>query len=209
MAADKPVSLSRLVAVFAKEKQPPGSNEISKAIEEIERDYDGRGIEIKRVAGGFRIQTRNDYAGWINRLFSERSPRYSRALLETLAIIAYRQPVTRGEIEEIRGISANSGVIHTLQERGWIRVVGHKESPGQPELLATSKDFLDYFNLKKLSDLPPLAGKKDFDRISPDLFEQLENKPCADDPHTGVQAEREGQSSVYGGDGPSIGDQPL
>ena len=117
-----------------------------------------------------------DYADWINHLFDDRPPRYSRALLETLAIIAYRQPITRAEIEEIRGVSVSSNIIRTLQERNWIRVVGQRDIPGKPELLATSKEFLDYFNLKKLSELPSLAEIKDFDQINPDLFEELEKE---------------------------------
>ncbi|MEE9575079.1 MAG: SMC-Scp complex subunit ScpB, partial [Gammaproteobacteria bacterium] len=113
---------------------------------------------------------------WINHLFDDRPPRYSRALLETLAIIAYRQPITRAEIEEIRGVSVSSNIIRTLQERNWIRVVGQRDIPGKPELLATSKEFLDYFNLKKLSELPSLAEIKDFEQINPDLFEELEKE---------------------------------
>jgi segregation and condensation protein B len=144
------------------------------ALAELQADYQDRGIELSEVASGYRIQVRSEYAEWINRLFDERPPRYSRALLETLAIIAYRQPLTRSEIEEIRGVGISSTIIKTLQEREWIRVVGHKDVPGHPELLATTREFLDYFNLKKLADLPSLSELREISHISPDLFDALE-----------------------------------
>ena len=120
------------------------------------------------------------YAQWINRLFDERPQRYSQALLETLAIIAYQQPVTRGEIENIRGVSLSTGIVRTLFEREWIKVVGHRDAPGHPELLATTKQFLDYFNLKELAELPSLGEIKDFDQIEPDLFESVDQAPDTD-----------------------------
>ena len=176
MVSERPVSLNRLLALFEKELDRPDKADVRAAIDQITEDYTGRGIEVKEVASGFRIQVNGDYSEWINLLFEDRPPRYSRALLETLAIIAYRQPVTRAEIEEIRGVSVSSSIIRTLQERSWIRVVGQRDIPGRPELLATSKEFLDYFNLKKLSELPALAEIKDFDQINPDLFDELEKK---------------------------------
>lgn len=176
MVSEKPVSLNQLLAIFEKESDVPGKADIKAAINQITEDYKGRGIELKEVSSGFRIQVNGEYADWINHLFDDRPPRYSRALLETLAIIAYRQPITRAEIEEIRGVSVSSNIIRTLQERIWIRVVGQRDIPGKPELLATSKEFLDYFNLKKLSELPSLAEIKDFDQINPDLFEELEKE---------------------------------
>ena len=176
MVSERPVSLNRLLALFEKELDRPEKADVRAAIDQITEDYTGRGIEVKEVASGFRIQVNGDYSEWINLLFEDRPPRYSRALLETLAIIAYRQPVTRAEIEEIRGVSVSSSIIRTLQERSWIRVVGQRDIPGRPELLATSKEFLDYFNLKKLSELPALAEIKDFDQINPDLFDELEKK---------------------------------
>jgi segregation and condensation protein B len=130
-------------------------------------------VELRELASGYRFQVREDYAAWVNRLFEERPQRYSRALLETLAIVAYRQPITRNEIEDIRGVSVSSNIVKTLQERGWVRVVGHRDVPGKPELLATTREFLDYFNLRKLSDLPSLEAIKDYDQINPDLFEVL------------------------------------
>ena len=176
MVSEKPVSLNQLLAIFEKESDVPEKADIKAAINQITEDYKGRGIELKEVSSGFRIQVNGDYAEWINHLFDDRPPRYSRALMETLAIIAYRQPITRAEIEEIRGVSVSSNIIRTLQERNWIRVVGQRDIPGKPELLATSKEFLDYFNLKKLSELPSLAEIKDFEQINPDLFDELEKE---------------------------------
>ena len=176
MVSEKPVSLTQLSAIFENESDIPEKADIKAAIDQIAEDYKGRGIELNEVASGFRVQVNSDYADWINHLFDDRPPRYSRALLETLAIIAYRQPMTRAEIEEIRGVSVSSNIIRTLQERNWIRVVGQRDIPGKPELLATTKEFLDYFNLKKLSELPSLAEIKDFDQINPDLFEELEKE---------------------------------
>ena len=180
MVASHPLSVSQLMSLFEEDQSlNPERTEIRSALDQLQLDYQDRGIEIVEVASGFRVQARDDYAEWINRLFDERPPRYSRALLETLAIIAYRQPITRAEIEEIRGVSVSSGIIKTLQERDWIKTVGHRDVPGKPSLLATTKGFLDYFNLKKLSDLPALADIKDFDSINPDLFDALDgDKPA-------------------------------
>lgn len=181
MVANQPLSISRIMNLFEEGGQlQPERKDIRAALEQLQLDYQGRGIELVEVASGFRVQANNDYAEWINRLFDERPPRYSRALLETLAIIAYRQPITRAEIEDIRGVSVSSGIVKTLQEREWVKVVGHRDVPGKPALLATTKAFLDYFNLKKLSDLPALADIKDFDSINPDLFEALEGEKPAE-----------------------------
>ncbi len=174
MVANQPLSINRLLSLFEEDAQlNPERNDVRSALEQLQLDYQERGIEIVEVASGFRVQARNDYAEWINRLFDERPPRYSRALLETLAIIAYRQPITRAEIEDIRGVSVSSSIVKTLQEREWVKVVGHRDVPGKPALLATTRNFLDYFNLKKLSDLPALSDIKDFDSINPDLFDAL------------------------------------
>lgn len=176
MVSEKPVSLNQLLAIFEKESDIPEKTDIKAAINQLIEDYKGRGIELKEVSSGFRVQVNSDYADWINHLFDDRPPKYSRALMETLAIIAYRQPITRAEIEDIRGVSVSSNIIRTLQERSWIRVVGQRDVPGKPELLATTKEFLDYFNLKMLSELPSLAEIKDFDQINPDLFDELEKE---------------------------------
>lgn len=155
LAAGRPLSFAELENLFADNERPEPS-EIHSALAELAEDCRGRAVELKQVASGYRLQVREAFSPWVSRLFEERPGRYSRAFLETLAIIAYRQPVTRGEIEDIRGVAVSSGIVRTLQERGWIQVVGHKEVPGRPALLATTKQFLDYFNLKSLGELPPL-----------------------------------------------------
>lgn len=155
LAAGRPLSFAELENLFADNERPEPA-EIQSALAELAEDCRGRAVELKQVASGYRLQVREAFSPWVSRLFEERPGRYSRAFLETLAIIAYRQPVTRGEIEDIRGVAVSSGIVRTLQERGWIQVVGHKEVPGRPALLATTKQFLDYFNLKSLGELPPL-----------------------------------------------------
>jgi len=186
MVSDQPLSIPRSQFLFEKEPDQPDRGDIRATLEQLQQDYMDRGIELKEIASGFRFQIRCEYAQWVNHLFDERPPRYSRALMETLAIIAYRQPITRGEIEDIRGVSVSSTIIKTLLERVWIRVVGHRDIPGKPELLATTKSFLDYFNLKKLTDLPALAEIKDFDTINPDLFDGIENEEA--DEQSGLQS---------------------
>ena len=175
MVSDTPLTVAQIEALFAKDMEIVDRELIKAALEVLQEDYRDRGIELKEVASGYRVQVKSEYAGWVNRLFEERPPRYSRALLETLAIIAYRQPVTRAEIEDIRGVGISSTIIKTLEEREWIRVVGHKDIPGRPELLATTREFLDYFNLKKLSELPTLAEIRELSILNPDLFDALEN----------------------------------
>lgn len=180
LASDKPVSVSNALALFKDEPDLPPREAIHAALKSLQEDYAGRGVELTEVASGFRFQVRSDYSRWVNRMFDERPPRYSRALLETLAIIAYRQPITRAEIEHIRGVSISGSIMKTLQEREWIRVVGHRDVPGKPELLATTREFLDYFNIKKLSELPSLSEIKDFDQLNPDLFAGMDKESAAD-----------------------------
>ena len=180
MVLAQPLSVSDLLTMFEDDLDRPDRNEVRKALNELREDYAERGIELKEVASGFRFQARSDFAGRINRLYDEKPQRYSQALLETLAIIAYRQPVTRGEIEDIRGVSLSTGIVRTLFEREWIRVVGHRDVPGHPELLATTRQFLDYFNLKELSELPALGEVKDIDQLEPDLFGNLEQAPAVE-----------------------------
>jgi len=180
LASDKPMSVSNALTLFKDEPDLPPREAIHAALKSLQEDYEGRGVELTEVASGFRFQVRSDYSQWVNRMFDERPPRYSRALLETLAIIAYRQPITRAEIEHIRGVSISASITKTLQEREWIRVVGHRDVPGKPELLATTREFLDYFNIKKLSELPSLSEIKDFDQLNPDLFAGLEEVTAAD-----------------------------
>ena len=160
LASDEPLSVATMETVFSDEERPT-ANDISKALEQLAEDYLDRGVELKEVANGFRLQVKQDVNSWVSRLFEERPQRYSRALLETMALIAYRQPITRGDIEEVRGVAVRSTIIRTLQEREWIRVVGHRDVPGKPALFGTTKVFLDYFNLKSLDDLPSLAEIRD------------------------------------------------
>ena len=168
LAADQPLSTTQLSALFPVEESP-SKQEIRDALDQLTEDCHGRGIELVQVASGFRLQVRQELQPWVARLWQERPPRYSRALLETLVLIAYRQPVTRGEIEQIRGVSVSSNIMRTLQEREWVRIVGHRDVPGRPGLYGTTRKFLDYFNLKTLGDLPTLAEIKDIDSLEPEL----------------------------------------
>jgi segregation and condensation protein B len=168
LAAGEPLDRAALTSVF-EEDERPGEADLAGALAELQEDYAERGLELKEVASGFRIQVREEVNPWVSRLWEERPQRYSRALLETLALIAYRQPITRGEIEEVRGVAVRSNIIRTLQEREWIRVVGHRDIPGKPALFGTTRAFLDYFNLTSLDDLPSLAEIKDMDGFEPEL----------------------------------------
>ena len=168
LAAGEPLTPAALASVFTDEERP-GKAAIGAALAELAEDYAERGLELREVASGFRIQVREDANPWVSRLWEERPQRYSRALLETLSLIAYRQPITRGDIEEVRGVSVSTSIIRTLQEREWIRVVGHRDVPGKPALFGTTKAFLDYFNLASLDDLPTLAEIRDMENIEPEL----------------------------------------
>jgi len=159
LAAGGPVPVAELVRLFD-DAVRPSTQALRQVLESLAAEYEGRGIELKETAGGFRIQVRRELAGEISRLWPERAARYSRALLETLALIAYRQPITRAEIEAVRGVAVNPNIIRTMIERNWVRVVGHRDVPGHPELLGTTREFLDYFGLKSLDELPPLAELK-------------------------------------------------
>ena len=169
LAADRTLTVIHLESLFELDEERPTRDEIRQALHEMADDYATRGYELKQVASGFRLQVRQEYATWVGRLWEERPARYTRALLETMALIAYRQPITRGEIEEVRGVSVSSNIIKTLLERDWIKVLGHKDVPGKPTLYGTTKEFLDYFNLKTLDQLPTLAEIKDLDSIHPEL----------------------------------------
>lgn len=171
-SVDRPMSVDRMLEIFD-ENERPEKQQILEVLEILKNDYLDRSIELKEVASGFQFQTRQELAPWVAKLFEEKAPRYSRALLETLILIAYRQPITRGEIEDIRGVAVNSNIIKTLQEREWIRSVGFRDVPGKPELLATTKEFLDYFGLKSLSDLPPLSELQDLDKMAEKLEQNL------------------------------------
>ena len=156
LAAGTPLPVAELTRLF-EDSARPSSQQVRAALAALAAEYSGRGIELKETASGFRIQVRRELAAEISRLWPERAPRYSRALLETLALIAYRQPITRAEIEAVRGVAVNPNIIRTVIERNWVRVVGHRNVPGHPELLGTTREFLDYFGLQSLDELPPLA----------------------------------------------------
>lgn len=171
-SASEPLSVNQINNVFEQQDsgEQPTKDEIRKGIKELQAQYAAHSaLELKEVASGFRFQVPEQYEPWVSALFDERPPRYSRALLETLAIIAYRQPVTRGEIEDIRGVAVSSHITKTLQERDWIRVLGHKDVPGKPAMFGTTKAFLDYFNIKSLNQLPSLAELRDLEAFHPQL----------------------------------------
>jgi segregation and condensation protein B len=167
-AAGGPLTLDQLQSLFLEDERPERADLLA-AIAELIADYAERGIEIAQVAGGYRVQVRADVAPWVARLWDEKPARYSRALLETLALIAYRQPITRGEFEDIRGVAVTTQIVKTLTEREWIRVVGHRDVPGRPALYATSRKFLGYFGLRSLNDLPPLSEIRDPAFLGEDL----------------------------------------
>ena len=168
LAAAKPLEIQQLEKLFADDERPP-RDQLLAAIDDIQTDCRDRGYELVQVASGFRFQICHELAPWINRLWEEKPKRYSRALLETLALIVYRQPLTRGDIELVRGVAVSSDIIRVLQEREWITVVGHRDVPGRPALYATTKQFLNYFNIKNLQQLPALRDIKDFAELDPEL----------------------------------------
>jgi len=169
LAADRPLSVEQLAQLVADDQGQYSRDVIREALGMLEADCDERGVELKRVASGYRYQVRQAMSSWISRLWEEKPPRYSRALLETLALIAYRQPITRGDIEAIRGVAVSTGIVKTLQEREWIRVVGHRDVPGRPAMYGTTRQFLDYFNLGSLDELPALAELVGLDKVPPQL----------------------------------------
>ena len=191
MSAEKPLKVNDIETLFAGDSDMPTRDEIRKAIKELEQDYRDRGFELKQVASGYRIQVMQDYAQWVGRLWEEKPARYTRALLETLALVAYRQPITRGEIEEVRGVSVSSNIIKTLMEREWIKVLGHKDVPGKPALYGTTKEFLDYFNLKSLDELPTLAEIKDLDQVHHELDLDIDNTEATEASEEAVSGDDE------------------
>lgn len=189
LGAGRPLSLDQLDELFAAGSGDVERRTIRAALQELGNDYKGRGIELREVASGYRIQIRQSMTSRLAPLWEQRVPRYSRAMLETLALIAYRQPVTRGDIEQVRGVSVSTNMVRTLLERGWIRVVGRRDVPGKPALYATTKEFLDYFGLKKLDDLPPLSEIRDLDDLNvalelpePGLQAELPDQAAPEDP---------------------------
>lgn len=177
LAASEPLTLAQLQGLFPEEEPaPPGS--IERALELLRDGCQDRGVELVEVASGFRFQVTSEVHGYITRLWTERKTRYTRATLETLALIAYRQPITRGEIEQVRGVAVSSNIIQALEEREWIRVIGHRDVPGKPALFGTTKGFLDYFGLKRLDELPPLSELRDLGELEPQLPLDNEGQPA-------------------------------
>ena len=191
LAAGRALGLDELAALFG-EAERPGTAAIRASLAALEQEYAARALELKETASGVRIQVRREFATEVSRLWPERPQRYSRALLETLALIAYRQPLTRAEIEAVRGVAVNPNIIRTLLERNWVRVVGHRELPGRPELLGTTRDFLDYFGLRSVDELPPLAQLRALDEIDPQLVLPVD----PEGPATAEAADYEATSSA-------------
>ena len=201
LAAGTPVPLPELQRLFEEGARPEAA-QLRQALAALSAEYQGRGIELKETAGGYRIQVRRELAAEISRLWPERAARYSRALLETLALIAYRQPITRAEIEAVRGVAVNPNIIRTVIERNWVRVVGHRDVPGHPELLGTTRDFLDYFGLRTLDELPPLAQLQAMTEVSLQLaLPGAESEPAAEAAELPADA-----ASADGGDSDEGGD---
>jgi segregation and condensation protein B len=203
LAAGGPLPLDSLLGLFD-EQDGPAREELQTALQSLQLDYQERGIELVEVAGGYRVQVRQELAPWVARLWEEKPARYSRALLETLALIAYRQPITRGEIEDIRGVAVSTNIVKTLTEREWIRIVGHRDVPGRPALYATTRKFLDYFGLRSLNDLPTLAEIRDPELLGDDLpLDEPEQPGVAvslpEDDRSGPERSRAGADSSAGG----------
>lgn len=202
LAANQPLTLAQLHALFP-EDQPAPPDSVEQALESLREACADRGVELVEVSSGFRYQVQADVHPWVARLWTERQTRYTRATLETLALIAYRQPITRGEIEQVRGVAVNSNIIKALEEREWIRVVGHRDVPGKPALFGTTRAFLDYFGLKRLDELPPLSELKDIGELEPQLQFDGAPAPIA----AGVASDEAEASNAQGEDVPADGEQ--
>lgn len=172
-AIHRPMSLKQLAKLFARHERPD-VKVIREVLKELQADYEGHSIELKEVGSGFRFQVKSDYNKYVGKMWEEKAPRYSRAAMETLALVVYRQPITRAEVEDVRGVAVSTNIIRALEDRGWVHVVGHKDVPGRPALFATTKKFLDDFNLKSLTELPTLDDLKDFDQIEEMFKDQLD-----------------------------------
>lgn len=174
LAADEPLAINRLSELFAEDPEQPNKEAIKQALNELSNDYVDHSLECVELASGYSIRIKKEYAPWVSRLWELKPAKYSRAFLETLALVAYKQPITRAEIEQVRGVAVNSQIIKILLEKEWIKIVGHRELPGKPAVFATTKKFLDYFNLKSLEELPSLADIKDLDKAGDQLELQLQ-----------------------------------
>ncbi len=192
MASGSPLSVDRMMAVFD-DKQRPDRKTLRTALKTLAEDYEDTSVELKEVSSGYRFQVRKDYSEWVSKLWEERPARYSRALLETLSLIAYKQPITRGEIEKIRGVNVSTQIMKTLLEREWVCVVGHRDVPGKPAIYATTKQFLDYFNLKSLDELPSLSELRDIDKINGELDLPDPNQKQTEEPQTTPEAQIQSQ----------------
>lgn len=207
LAASEPLKLAQLQGLFPEEEPaPPGS--IERALELLREGCQDRGVELVEVASGFRFQVTSEVHGYITRLWTERKTRYTRATLETLALIAYRQPITRGEIEQVRGVAVSSNIIQALEEREWIRVIGHRDVPGKPALFGTTKGFLDYFGLKRLDELPPLSELRDLGELEPQLPLDSEGQPAGRLPAGAATPEAELDTDAANDDATSEPSEP-
>ncbi|SEO81530.1 MULTISPECIES: SMC-Scp complex subunit ScpB [unclassified Luteibacter] len=193
LASTQPMTIAQLKAIFGEDEEV-GTDELKQTLDALAADCEGRGVELLEVASGWRYQVRREVHGWVSRMWAEKPSRYSRALLETLALIAYRQPITRPEIEQIRGVVVSSNIIKTLEEREWIRVVGYRDVPGKPALFGTTRLFLDYFNLKSLDALPPLSEIRDLDELNPQM--RLEGDAVPPAARAAMPDEGTGESST-------------
>ncbi len=180
ISTEKPLSIEKLLGFFQPEDLV-NRNDVKKALFDLQQRFTTHGFELIETASGFRFQTKEEYKQWVTQHWDEKPAKYSRALLETLALIVYRQPITRAEIEDIRGVAVSSHIIKTLQERDWIRIVGHKEVPGRPSLLGTTRQFLDYFNLKSLDEMPSLSEIQDIDKLYPELDLKIQEELANED----------------------------
>ena len=202
LAAGRPLTLDQLLAMFTEEERPE-RGDMRTALSALESDFETRGIQLVQVASGYRIQVREELQLWVARLWEEKPSRYSRALLETLSLIAYRQPITRGEIEEVRGVSVSTSIMKTLLEREWVRAVGHRDVPGHPAMYGTTKQFLDYFGLKSLDELPTLAELRDLSTIGAELELDLSDIPGLDAESANDDGEAEAPAAAETGDLPA------
>jgi segregation and condensation protein B len=200
LAAGRPVPVSELQQIFDEHARPT-PKEMRAILESLSADYEGRGVAIKETANGFRFQVRTEFAHEVSRLWPDRPKKYSRAMLETLALIAYRQPITRAEIEHVRGVAVNPEIVKTLMERNWVRVVGHRDVPGHPELLGTTPEFLDYFSLKSIDDLPPLAELKSLSDLNLQLPLPVNSDAPAD---AGADASAKADAPLDSGEVPLV-----
>ncbi len=190
LASEQPLTVERILSLFEEDARPSKAD-LKQALEALRDSLDGRAVELREVGSGWRLQTRQEYAGWISKLWEEKPPRYSRALLETLALICYRQPISRAEIEDVRGVGLSQSILKTLLERNWVRVVGYREVPGRPALFGTTKEFLDDFNLRDLESLPSLPEVRDLDALAAAL-EKLQD-PSAE---SGISGQDEGDEAT-------------